>query len=173
MGGAEALADVEGQFDLGLAIDVLGYLDDAELDVFYKNMARIIKPGGHLVVMYGNELLDVFALNAGTSAFFGKHFGLDVVELLTEAKAPRPNNATRKNPLSFGAEIAPYGFEEVSQAFSQWHTTPPGLANRSTDLVRARLDMRDHSFDANTLPEAERWKAAFRCSIFASMAVRN
>lgn len=172
VGGAVAMRGIDGRFDVGLAIDVLGYLEDDELDIFYTEMSRLIRPGGYLIVMYGSELFDMFALNAGTATFFRKHFDADVEPLLTEAKANQYKPARRKNPLSFGAEIAPYGFEEVGQAFSQWHRTPPGLGNRAPDVAAARLSMRDHAFDPNTLPQAERWKAMFRCSIFASLSRR-
>lgn len=173
VGGVEALQGISGSFDLAFAIDVLGYLEPSDLDTFYKEVARLLRPGGHLVVMYGNELFDMFALNAGTAAFFQKHFSLDVAELLIEGRSAQYKPANRKNPLSFGAEIAPYGLREINQAFSQWHRLPPGLGNRGKgDLSAARLDMRDHGFDPNQLAPAERWKAAFRSSIFASLSTR-
>lgn len=173
VGGAEALAQVGGQVDLALAIDVLGYLGEDDIRIFYNQMARLVRPGGHLLVMYGNELFDMFALNAGTAAFFDKHFSLDVSELLSEGAASQYKPANRKNPLSFGAEIAPYGFRECRQAFSQWHRLPPGIGNRGQDnLAEARMAMRDHSFDPNALPDDEAWKAKFRCSIFGSLSQR-
>ena len=99
---------------------------------------------------------------------------MDVTELLTEAKSLRPENAVRKNPLSFSAEIKPYGFIEISKTYSQWHRIPPGIGNRiGNDLSKARLEMRDHNFDPNThLPDAEKWKANFQSSIFASLSER-
>ena len=173
VGGAAAMKRISEQFDVGLAIDVLGYLDDEELDVFYTEMARLIRPGGYLVVMYGNELFDMFALNSGTARFFRKHFDVEVETLLTEGAASQYEPVRRKNPLSFGAEIAPYGFQEVSQAFSQWHRVPPAIGNRAADLAAARLEMRDHAFDPNDLEPAQRWKALFRSSIFASLSRKS
>ena len=79
----------------------------------------------------------------------------------------------RRNPLSFADEIAEFGFEEVAQAYSQWHRVPPGIGNRGGDVASARLEMRDHAYDPNTLPPRERWKAAFRSSIFASLSRRR
>jgi len=176
-GGVEALSSIQDQrFDLGLAIDVLGYLKEHELDVFFREMSRLIKQGGYLIVMCGNELFDMFALNSGTAQFFSKHFSLDVADLLLEGRAVRPENSSRKNPLSFGAEIRPYGFTEVAQVYSQWHKVPPGLGNknaRGADLQKARLEMRDHSYDPNALDTKETWKAMFRCSIFASLSLRD
>ncbi|WP_163481241.1 class I SAM-dependent methyltransferase, partial [Escherichia coli] len=88
------------QFDIGLAIDVLGYLSDDDVKTFYREMSRMIRPGGHLIVMYGNELFDLFALNAGTAAFFKEHFRVDVADLLQEGRAPQYKTAQRRNPLS-------------------------------------------------------------------------
>jgi SAM-dependent methyltransferase len=169
VGGAESLQAIDEQFDIGFAIDVLGYLNEAELDIFYSEMARLIKPGGHLFVMYGNELFDMFALNSGTASFFQKHFDVDAADLLLEGGAPQYKTADRKNPLNYGAQVAKYGFNEVRQAYSQWHRVPPAIGNRNSDLADARLAMRDHGFDPNTLPPSDRWKAVFRSSIFASM----
>lgn len=172
-GGVDALANVQGAYDIGFAIDVLGYLDEPELAVFYREMARLIRPGGCLIVMYGNELFDMFALNSGTAAFYQKHFNIDVADVLVEGRSAQYKPANRKNPLSFGAEIAPYGFREVKQAFSQWHMLPPAIGNRQhNDLSAARLAMRDHKFDPNSLPAQDAWQALFRSSIFASLSQR-
>ena len=174
LGGVEALASIaDSTVDLALAIDVLGYLNESELDTFYNEMRRIVRPGGSLLIMYGNELFDMFALNSGTADFFMKHFNLDVKGLLSEGESKRPQNAHRRNPLSFAAELLPYDFHEVAQSFSQWHAIPPGQGNRIGDLSQARLAMRDHEFDPNTLVPIDLWKAYFRCSIFASLSVKN
>jgi SAM-dependent methyltransferase len=170
VGDENCLADIEGQFDLAFAIDVLGYLDERQLGIFYRNLAKLLRPGGYLVVMYGNELFDMFALNNGTCTFFEKHFDLDVQECLTQAQAGQYKPANRKNPLSFGAEIAKYGFAELQQSYSQWHRIPPAIGNRADNLSEARMAMRDHSFDANALPNDQIWTAKFRCSIFASLS---
>ena len=172
-GDARALSDIQGSFDVGLAIDVLGYLDETELALYYTEMSRLIRPGGYLIVMYGNELFDLYALNGGTAAFFQKHFSVDVGDLLTESGAAQYTPVERRNPLSFAAEISDFGFEEISQSFSQWHTVPPAIGNRGGDVAAARLEMRDHAFDPNALPPRERWKAAFRSSIFASLSRRR
>lgn len=174
-GGVDVLKEIQGeQFDLALAIDVLGYLSEEELNTFYTQMARLVKPGGHLIVMYGNELFDMFALNSGTAAFYQKHFGLEVADLLTEGRSPQYKTADRKNPMNFGAQIRPYGFNEIKQSYSQWHKVPPAIGNKASqdDLAAARLNMRDHAFDPNTLDPRDMWKAMIRCSIFASLSTR-
>lgn len=173
VGDARCLKNIEGEFDVGFAIDVLGYLDDEELDIFYREAKRLIRRGGHLIIMYGNELFDMYALNSGTASFFERHFDADVKDLLLEGSSAQYKPANRKNPLSFGAEIAKHGFEEQKQSFSQWHRIPPAIGNRTVDLSEARMNMRDHGFDANQLPSENLWKAKFRCSIFASLSLKT
>lgn len=174
VGGPGALARLDDQFDLVFAVDVLGYLESDDLDEFYRHASRLVRPGGHLIVMYGNELFDLFALNAGTAAFFAKHFSQDVADLLVEGRSVQYKPARRKNPLNFGAELAAYGFAEVRQAYSQWHKVLPALGNKDrSDLSAARMEMRDHSFDPNSLPPSDQWKALFRSSIFASKLQRT
>ncbi|MCP4621782.1 MAG: class I SAM-dependent methyltransferase [Bradyrhizobium sp.] len=173
VGGVEKLKTIDDRFDIAFAIDVLGYLSESDLETFYREISRLLRPGGHLIVMYGNELFDLYALNAGTAEFFRKHFELDASGLLTEGKASQYKTVDRRNPLSFGAEIARFGLREISQAFSQWHRVPPAIGNKGKDdLSAARLAMRDHAFDPNGLAPAEQWKALFRSSIFASLSQR-
>jgi SAM-dependent methyltransferase len=172
-GDARSLSTISGDFDLILAIDVLGYLNDNELKEFYTNAHSLLKNDGYLVVMYGNELFDMFALNQGTVDFFRNNFDVGVANLLVESNTPRYLPSDRRNPLNFASEIAYYGFKELLQSFSQWHKVPPGIGNKGTDVVEARLQMRDHSFDPNTLNDKSKWKALFRSSIFASLSQKK
>ncbi|MEQ8314088.1 MAG: class I SAM-dependent methyltransferase [Gammaproteobacteria bacterium] len=174
LGGVEQFEKVEtSSVDLTLAIDVLGYLSTEERDEFFHQVERITRPGGFLVVMCGNELLDVYALNSGTTAFFANNFDIDITSLLIEGDSPRPSNAMRLNPLNFGALVSEYGFDEIEQSYSQWHKVPPGLGNKGSDLAASRMEMRDFNFDPNELPPIDKWKAMFRCSIFASLCMRR
>ena len=155
-----------------MAIDVIGYLNEDEGKRFFQQAFRLLKSGGYLIIMTGNELFDLFALNSGTVDFFSKNFRQNVTDLLTEGQADRFANAHRKNPLNFKYELAHFGFKEIDLAFSQFHHSVPALINRASggDLARARLQMRDHSVDPNAWPESDRWKALFNCSIFASLS---
>lgn len=175
LGSVERLADLEaGATDLVLCIDTLGYLADEEQELFFRECRRILVGGGAIVLMSGNELLDLFALNSGTAEFFARHFDVSVSHLLTLGTRERWVNAKRWNPLSFGDFVARFGFREVGQAFSQWHRIPPGLAAELSggDLGRARSEARDHSLDPQQLPAEDRWQALLRCSTFASLCVR-
>ncbi len=123
--------------------------------------------------MTGNELFDMYALNAGTTDFFKPHFNVDVISTLTEAKAPQYKPALRRNPLNSSVELQHYGFNEIAQSYSQWHRLPPAIGNKlGSNVAEARMIMRDHAFNPNLLPPQEKWKAMFRSSIFGSLSQR-
>jgi SAM-dependent methyltransferase len=175
VGSVEVLSELENESaDLILCINVLAYLTEAEQVVFFKESQRLLKQGGHLVVMTGNKLFDFFALNSGTVEFFAKEFELEVDKLLSYSNSERFENADRRNPLNFHAELSRYGFSEQAQSFSQWHRQIPVLGNieNGGDLIKAHSSVRDNQYDANNLSEAEKWKALFRCSMFASLSVK-
>jgi SAM-dependent methyltransferase len=173
VGSVERLFDIpKNSIDMVLCLNVLGYLTREEQSKFFENTSRILKTGGHMVVMTGNELFDMFALNSGTAEFFERHFNQTNVEnLLIEGKTARFRNADRRNPLNFGVEMEFYKLNEVRQSFASWHKQIPAFANVAFegDLWGARLASRDHSFNSNALPRSETWKNFFCCSIFASL----
>lgn len=173
--GVEGMSSLEDEsIDLLLAIDVLGYLTPEELDSYYSSLVRVAAKGAYFLVMTGNELFDMYALNAGTAHFFERHFDASVASVLTESTASQYKPASRRNPVSSKAELAHYGFNELELAYSQWHRLPPALGNKlGSNVAEARMLMRDHAFNPNDLPARERWKAMFRSSIFASLSQRT
>lgn len=176
-GSADVLNKVKAEsVDLVLCLNVLGYLTRDDQNLFFKETRRVLKPGGFLLVMTGNELFDLFALNSGTAQFFQTHFSQDLAsDLLLQGDSARFKNADRRNPLKFCEELKQYGLRELSQSFSQWHKTIPALANIhfKGDLRAARLASRDHNLDPNKLSDLDKWKALFCCTIFASLSVKG
>jgi SAM-dependent methyltransferase len=162
--------------DLVLCLNVLGYMTRGDQDLFFTESSRVLKRGGYLLLMTGNELFDLFALNSGTAEFFARHFNQpDISELLSEAKCARFKCADRRNLLNFAAEMKEYSFDEVAQSYSSWHKLVPAVANSrwAGDLFTARAQSRDHSFDPNSLSDIDAWKRVFCCSIFASLLRRS
>lgn len=176
-GSVEALAAIHSSsIDIALCINTLGYLTTQEQDAFFSEMTRIVAPGGFLIIMTGNELFDLFALNSGTAEFFRNRLDVaDAAELLTEGMSAQFQNAARANPLSFGLVLSGYGFREAERAFASWHNLPPILLTRRTGmpLHEARDLARDYDFDCATLPPDQVWRAYFQCSIFASLLQRD
>lgn len=171
LGGVEAIENIaDSSCDTVLCIDTLGYLDETDQSLFFKNAHRVLKSNGSMIVMTGNCLLDMFCLNSGTRDFFLHNFSVDVSPLLTEASSSRFKNAYRHNPLSFGAELSSFGFREIDQEFAMWHVTPPSLLiSKGMSIRDARLAARDLQFNYSKLSEADKWKRIFRSSIFCSL----
>lgn len=176
LGSVECLSEVSSDsIDLFLCIDVFGYLLKQDQETLLREASRVLRAGGIFVVNIGNELLDMFALNSGTVQFFLNNFGLNVSNVLITANQSRWAHSSRANPLNFGSRLASFGLEEVSQSFSHWHVTPPGVSvlEAGGDLAKGRLDSRDESLDVNALPDQTRWQALFRCSTFASLSRKS
>lgn len=173
VGGVEELGNISSaSSDLVVSTNVLGYLSEDDEEKFFADTARILRPGGFVMLTLGNVLFDLFALNSGTTSFFETYFDVANPErLLTEGTSPRFGNARRHNPLALDAQLGKIGFRKVAYSFSQWHTKPPMLQQLETgnSIGEARLSVRDHNFDANSLATTEQWRALFQCSIFGAL----
>ncbi len=178
VGSTETLRLVDSEsIDLFLCINVIGYLSESEREDLFNQINRIIRKGGYFLVMTGNELFNLFALNSGTASFFARHFSQSestIADLLSESRTSRIKNATSDNPIAFKHDLINYGFKEINQAFSQWHEIPPALANKKyANLREARAKARNHDVNPNVFPPHEKWKALFCCSIFASLSIKE
>ncbi len=164
VGGADALT-AAGPADAIVALNVLAYLTDAEMEVFWGALGEILVPGGVLLVSHSNELFDVFALNAGTSAFFAAHFtgGEPVDDLLPAAGTPATYNV-RANPLTYAGELATHGLEELGRAYFNFHPLPPALLGEG-DAGRI--------VDPDAIARVPEWKQQFQCSTLFSLSQRR
>jgi SAM-dependent methyltransferase len=169
-GGVDSLASLAANsLDAVLSFNVLAYLTDDEDAEFYRQAARVLQPGGVLVVTHSNELFDLFTLNRYTVEFLAANLLTDptlascVPSLLTHPDQPasQPTYNVRENPLSYKWKLARFGFEEVAQEFINHHAAPP--------LV---LGSKAYP-DTVNWPEAERWKLMFTCSTYGSRSVRK
>lgn len=171
-GGVDVMGTFKDQsFDTVLALNVIAYMDPRESEVFYKESARVLKSDGVFIVTHSNELFDMFTFNKYTVAFFYKHFGVPGIEKLIRhpEKPDRRPFPTRENPLSFCAKMLSYGFREEKQEFAIPHEGPPLLdaSFDPDDLGKRKVPI------IQEVPEKERWKLLFQCSIFGSRLVRN
>ncbi len=176
VGSVDALGGVEDEsIDLAVCVNTLGYLDDGDQTTFFEEASRVVRTGGHLIIVTGNKLFDLFALNSGTAEFFAEHLGVSGAEdLLTEGTAARFRNASRRNPLNFGLVLESHGFTEIGQAFASWHHVPPVMLTRSgLTFGDARDQARDFTLDPNGLPPEESWRSLLQCSIFGSISRRS
>lgn len=175
IGGVAELKNYsDGQFDLVTAINVIGYFTDEEEKQFYREIARILKPGGSLITAHSNRLFDLYTFNLRTIEFVADEFSGpeslgSLATLVTHPDEPkRPSYNIRENPLTYKDKLLSYGFEEQQQEFINHHPLPPLL------MDQGQMEDPAKRIFADTLnwPTAERWKLMFTCSIFGSRAVR-
>lgn len=176
VGGIDRLATIPAQsFDHVLAINVITYFSDEQEEQFYRDVHRILRPGGSLVAMHSNELFDLYTLNAYTARFFARWFveedvAAAVPGLLTHPDRPqRVVHNIRENPLTYRHKLERFGFQELQQEFANFHDRPPQLyaADVGTDI-----NAKSYPGTLGWPPE-ERWKLMFQCSMFGSRAARH
>jgi SAM-dependent methyltransferase len=176
VGGAEMLTQVEADLDLVTCINTLGYLSASEESDFWQHVGARLRTGGVVLIVTGNLLFDLFALNSGTATFFADEFGVGHAEpLLTRGQSERFRNARRKNPLRLDSELAPYGLRPVAENYCMWHEFPPELllVNERSTLREARWNSRNFDVHALGLEPSVRWQAMFRCSVVGYVAVKD
>ncbi len=168
LGGVERLAQIE-RADCVIAANVAAYFTDDEYALFHKEVARLLPPGGTLVITHSNELFDLFTLNAFTVAFFRERFGVDPTPLLARPHEPRRSGFNvRENPLAYVHRLAAHGLRQDRIEFIHHHATPPLLVP-GTDWDD--IDSRDYA-DTLSVAEEDRWTLMFQCSMFGVRAVR-
>ena len=171
IGGVEALQEIKScSLDAILSFNVLAYLNDDEIDVFYKEAYRLIRPGGYLIVTHSNELFDLFSLNQYTVNFIKKYLTIeDKLKSLVDPLINLPleeleisSYNVRENPLSYKFKLDRYGFTEVQQEFINLHNAPPRLLEGGKSYP-------------NTLAwnKEDKWKLMFTCSTYGSLSIRK
>lgn len=169
LGGVETLASISADsMDLVLAMNVLGYLSQEEEREFWIHTRRILKKDGFVLILVGNKLFDLYALNSGTAEFFEEEFGVHNADtLLRYSDSDRFKNARRHNPLELKDSLEEYGLSLIKASYSQWHESPPILLEieEGLDLGTARIKARKNQLDPNSLSADQRWRAYFQCSL--------
>jgi len=140
----------ENSYDAVLAMGFFRYLSKEEHDYCYRQIARILKPGGKFVVVHQNILFEMFAMNDGTVRFwadtinefskveelFGNQKVLDVLrnsfnapERQYDEKVSTKNCLVpvAENPLTFSATAESYGFNLDHISCPNSHLLPPHL----------------------------------------------
>jgi len=165
LGGPDYLKTIDtASLDGLLSLNVMCYFTDEEEKVFYEEAARIVKPGGYLVVTHSNELFDMFSLNKYTAEFFKKYFtDADISGLLgcEDVFGENAGYNIRENPITYPSKLKKLGFREVKQTFSHRHLAPPALLQKKTYP------------DTLNVPEDKMWTLMFTCSTYGSCSVRE
>jgi ubiquinone/menaquinone biosynthesis C-methylase UbiE len=164
-------------FEVVLGIGLFRYLAKDVQDTCYRNVHRILKPGGMFLVVHQNILFEAFALNDGTLRFWadiienysdaprllGKK---SVFEVLSEnVKVPlrkyAPHSISRRmktyteNPLTYNKVAERYNFKLEKIVYPPTHLMPPFLEEQAGQKAIDELK-RKMSFD-----HINDWQAMF------------
>jgi ubiquinone/menaquinone biosynthesis C-methylase UbiE len=176
-GGVESFSNVQdSSLSLVTALSVSAYFTQSEDDMFYREVYRVLKPGGCLLVCHSNILFDFFTFNKFTvstvSDYLMKGKGAEsLLSLLRHPDEPSRKTGfpTRENPLSFKYKASKYGFREARQEFTHFHPLPPLLQEESGSSNIPDIS----DIDTLGMKEEDRWKLLFQCSIFFTLLYKN
>ena len=141
----------DASFDHVFCLGVLPYIPEDKEPGCYRELRRVIKPGGLFVTAHENELFDVFTFNKYTLRFFERNFypllrELDpksdperlksaLGALMAHPDKPVNQDPTRtgrdfiftkpENPLTYPEKLACYGFRGGENLYYHFHALPP------------------------------------------------
>ena len=143
--------------DVVLCLGVLYYVED--VNTAYKEIFRVLKPGGLFICSHQNELFDLFTFNKYTLRFFKKNVfsiidgGKDkrnieldnlLRSLINNPDEPKKHDKGSgrdtvitypENPLIFPNKIKSFGFKTKSDPYYHgYHLMPPLLMNEENHL---------------------------------------
>lgn len=164
-------------FDAILAMGFFRYISQEEQQKCYRNVHRLLKPKGKLLITHQNILFEMFALNEGTLKFWadvidnysdardllGGQSVLEALEGITSFKerqfdglsASKDMPTEVENPLTYESVAAKHGFMVEKITYPASHILPPQLE---------RMVDQDKLFEIkrNTcLTHTEDWRAMF------------
>ena len=179
----EYLSQLEdSSFDVTIGLGYLRYLDHASQDFVYKNVKRILKPTGTLIIDHQNDLYEMFALNNESIIFWAdfmsrycdinRLFGEN--ELLTilneKIKTPIRKRGTRsyskkmevfsENPLTYADKAQSFGLSVIDILYPFSDIIPPFL-QKEVDAKNLESIQRE-----NCLGLSKNWKSMFMCYQF-------
>jgi len=141
--------------DVVIALGLMRYLREDDLDYIYKEVYRILRSKGTFILTNDNLLFDLFALNDGTIKFWA-----NAIDSFSDAKKLLPGNSIVKsledkinlpkrkysphsvskyiekhvqNPLTYSKYVDQYGFKLKEIVYPDCHLLPPALEN-SVDI---------------------------------------
>lgn len=176
-------AYAEKTFDTVLCLGPIEYLDEDEATRAYRQMHRVLKPGGRLVCAHINQLFDLFTCDGFTAQFIGQQlvdsYGLDQDQRAGVDKALRERFSSTDtgvsirnkvktrpdNPLTLANELDAIGFSLSDLRFYRFYSLPPAVA-RAMGVS-----------DADAIEHEERlaagWPGHLLASSFLSLSVKT
>ena len=184
-GGVEKLKKIKSNsIDLFTSFNVIGYLKEKELNIFFKEVYRILKKKSYFATTNGNELFDLFALNYHTKQFFIKNFNQtekNMNSLLKKNSFSKHVLGKRFNPLEFSERLNDkYNLKIVETSFASLHKYSPEIgkilhkSKKSknkyyTNSRHQQLLSRNFKINPNKFSFKDKWKCYFLCSVFGML----
>ena len=184
VGDVTRLHAPDERYDAVLCLGVLPHIE--RMDSAIRELVRITRPGGVLILSFRNDLFDLFTFNRFTVEFYADRFFplvpftegerdramQGVKSLLAFPEKPAVDNPqmpprefdrlTRinHNPLTIGEDMARFGVTHILNGYYKFHPVPPLLQDRFPDFAKigARMD-KTLSFS---------WVGMFMCSTFVA-----
>ena len=179
----------DSSFDVIIGLGYLRYLDDSAQNFLYKNVRRILKPSGVLIIDHQNDLYEMFALNNESIIFWADFMSsyCDIRNLFNESellstlnkKITTPVRERKKhsfskrmdvfseNPLTYGDKAQKHGFDVSDTLYPNSDIIPPFL-NNEVDKKDLELIQRE-----NCLTLARNWKSMFMCYQFLTFLKKS
>ena len=172
----------DASFDAVIGLGYLRYLDRASQDFVYKNVKRILKPGGALILDHQNDLYEMFALNNESIMFWADFMSryCDISRLYGEGEllaalnekitTPVRKRSDRsyskimevfsENPLIYAEKAQSYGFLVIDIVYPFSDIIPPFL---QTEVDAKALQTIQKE---NCLELSKNWRSMFMCYQF-------
>jgi SAM-dependent methyltransferase len=179
----------DDSFDGILAMGLFRYLTRSQQEEAYRQIYRILKPGGKLVISHENILFNIFALNDDSIGFWAdvveSHSsghkllgGKSIYDALNESvtlpkRVYNPLSISRRmevqadNPLTYGQLIADYGFRLEKILYPYSNIFPPALES-GVDRNALNALKKEISLD-----RADDWRSMFMTPQFSAFAQKE
>jgi len=178
----------DNSFDHVFCLGVLPYIPESEEAICYRELSRILKPGGFLIGAHENELFDMFTFNRYTMRFFERNIypvleknNTDLSlnecknmlkELIPNYEKPinkNPSKSARdiiflkpENPLVLPEKLKEFGFTHQERHFYHFHALPPLIRNGNDQLIELSKTLEIES--------SQCWQGLFMASTFIEVS---
>ena len=166
-------------------LSVIPHVPLNKIEKIHKELYRVLKPGGKLVIAYRNELFDLFTFNSITLEFYkNRIWELDELKKLSETpevlkalsglinnpdlpgkfhtnakdKSFGKLNRFKTNPLTIKEYLSSFGLKWLESHFYHFHAVPPLISYKVQDFKKI-----NHHLELNYSSD---WRANFMCPMY-------
>lgn len=171
-------------WDCAALLSVLPHISAEQWDPAHENIHRILRPGGHLVAAYRNNLFDMYTFNSLTVDFFEEHLwdtaatgngnarinAENLKDLIVNPTIPGRNftaaddksfgklQRPKSNPLTIKNYLSKFGFQVNRIRFYHFHCVPPLLKSKLPDFEKINYQME--------MTMSDDWRGHFMAAMF-------